>query len=168
MEKEELFNSIYRDHKDKIYRICCFYFQDIEDRKDLYQEILTNVWRGLETFEGRSKISTWIYRVAVNTCMAFFKKQFKEKDNLDAYENDQYPNTHNDIDEHQEEKIEQLHFAIADLNKIEKAIVLLMLEGVQQKDIAEIMGISENNIRVKIHRIKTKLRSILKTDNHGN
>ena len=162
MEKEAFFNSIYKDHKDKIYRICCFYFQDLEDRKDLFQEILTNVWRGLDRFEGRSKISTWIFRIAVNTCMAFFKQQFKEKDRLNSYKNDMNPKLDNTSNEVQEEKIEQLHIAIADLNKIEKAIVSLMLEDFKQKDIAEIIGLSENNTRVKIHRIKVKLKSILK------
>lgn len=78
MEKEQLFNDIYADNKDKIYRIFCFYIEDDEDRKDLHQEILTNIWRGLDHFVGRLKISTWIYRIAVNTSMAYFKKKIEK------------------------------------------------------------------------------------------
>lgn len=167
MDKEQLFNTIYIDNKNKIYRICCFYIQDEEERKDLFQEILTNVWRGLEHFEGRSKISTWIYRIAVNTSMAYFKKQFKENDKRDEVEKELSYETHELSNESEQESIKRLHQAISGLNKLEKAIVSLMLEEVSQKEIAEVLGYSENNIRVKIHRIKNKLKSILKTESHG-
>ena len=168
MEKEAYFNSIYKDHKDKIYRICCFYFQDPEDRNDLFQEVLSNIWKGLDRFEGRSKMSTWIYRIAVNTSMAFFKQQFKEVDKRNNY-NKEISNEKIDASyEAEQNKIDELHLAISRLNKMEKAIVSLMLEEVSYKEIADIVGLSENNVRVKIHRIKIKLKSILKAESHGN
>lgn len=167
MNKEQLFHDIYLDNKDKIYRICCFYVQDEEDRKDLFQEVLTNIWRGLDRFEGRSKVSTWIYRIAVNTSMAYFRKQFRESNKKEGFEQDLENETVETSSEHEQDSIRRLHLAISGLNKLEKAIVSLMLEEVPQKEIAEVMGFSENNIRVKIHRIKNKLKSILKTYSHG-
>lgn len=167
MNKEQRFNSVYIENKDKIYRICCFYINDEDDRKDLFQEILTNVWRGLDRFEGRSKISTWIYRIAVNTSMAFFKKQHSETDKRNGIEKELRIESQDQANENEQEAIQRLHHAISDLNKLEKAIVSLMMEDVSQKEIAEVMGFSENNIRVKIHRIKNKLKSLLKTESHG-
>ena len=167
MEKEQLFNDIYADNKDKIYRICCFYIQDEEDRKDLYQEILANIWRGLDRFEGRSKISTWIYRIAVNTSMAYFKKQNKEINKKEIINQEINRDNGNPSNENEQEVINRLHQGISNLNRMEKAIVSLMLEEMSQKEIAHILGFTENNIRVKIHRIKNRLKSILKTGNHG-
>ncbi len=167
MEKEQLFNEIYADNKDKIYRICCFYIQDEENRKDLYQEILTNIWRGLDHFEGRSKISTWIYRIAVNTSMAYFKKQSRANNNKELIDQEIKQESINPSSENEQESIKRLHVAISNLNKMEKAIVSLMLEEVSQKEIAHILGFTENNLRVKIHRIKNRLVSILKPINHG-
>jgi RNA polymerase sigma-70 factor (ECF subfamily) len=166
VNKESLFNEIYASNKDKIYRICCFYNQDAEDRKDLFQEVLTNIWRGLDHFEGRSKISTWIYRIAVNTSMAHFKKQRKENSKKEIIGQEFKLETTNPEQDNEQETIKNLHQAISNLNKIEKAIVSLMLEEVSRKEIARILGFTENNIRVKIHRLKNKLKSILKPENH--
>lgn len=167
MNKESLFNDIYDSNKDKIYRICCFYIPDAEDRKDLFQEVLTNIWRGLDHFEGRSKISTWIYRIAVNTSMAYFKKQSREINKKEFIAQEIELENTNPHKDNEQETIINLHRAIANLNKMEKAIVSLMLEEVTQKEIAQILGFTENNIRVRIHRMKNRLKSILKPENHG-
>lgn len=168
MNKEELFNDVYRANKDKIYRICCFYLNDIDDRRDLFQEVLTNIWRGLERFEGRSKMSTWIFRIAVNTALAYRIRQRKESVNLENVRSEMQKTWNDNDTEGDQETMGKLHHAISGLNKIEKAIVSLMLEGISQQEIAEIMGYTENNIRVRIHRIKQKLKSILKPQGHGN
>ena len=164
MNKEALFNDIYKANKDKVYRICCFYLYDPDDRQDLFQEVLTNVWRGLDRFEGRSKVSTWIYRIAVNTSLAFRKKQYKEDVKIENAKSEIQKNWNPAVTEDDQETIDKLHHAISRLNKIEKAIVSLMLEDISQQEIAEIMGYSENNVRVRIHRIKQKLKSILKVN----
>ena len=167
MKKEDLFNDIYSENKDKIYRICCFYIRDEDNRKDLFQEILTNIWRGLDRFEERSKISTWIYRIAVNTSMAFFKKQKKYINKNEIIHEEIKQESKELSNENEQESIDRLHQAISNLNKMEKAIVSLMFQEVSQKEIANILGFTENNIRVKIHRIKQRLKSILKIKNHG-
>lgn len=167
MHKEERFNELYTNNKDKIYRICCFYIQDEEDRKDLFQEILTNIWKGLDKFEGRSKVSTWIYRIAVNTSMAFFNKKNKELSKKEIIEKEMDQNPVEMSKDNERETIHNLHKAVSNLNKMEKAIVSLLFQEVSQKEIAQILGYSENNIRVKIHRIKRKLKSILITESHG-
>jgi RNA polymerase sigma-70 factor (ECF subfamily) len=167
MEKEEHFSDIYKENKDKIYRICCFYARDDEDRKDLFQDVLTNIWRGLDLFEGRSKISTWIYRIAVNTSMAYFKNQNREINKREVIGQEISYSYDNPSNENEQEAINRLHQAISNLNKMEKAIVSLMLEDVSQREIAHILGFTENNIRVKIHRIKKRLKSILKPEVHG-
>ena len=167
MEKEEHFSAIYNENKDKIYRICCFHARDDEDRQDLFQDVLTNIWRGLDRFEGRSKISTWIYRIAVNTSMAYFKNQNREINKKEVIGREIEYSYDNSSNENEQEAINKSHRAISDLNKMEKAIVSLMLADVSQREIAHILGFTENNIRVKIHRIKKRLKSILKPEVHG-
>ena len=167
MNKEQQFNDLYKENKDKIYRICCFYLYDPDGRQDLFQEILTNIWRGLDRFEGRSKMSTWIYRIAVNTALAYRKKQKKENDRFDGARNEINDELNHTSGEADQETIANLHQAISALNKIEKGIISLMLQDVSQKEIAEVMGYSENNVRVRTHRIKQKLKSILTVQHHG-
>ena len=168
MNKEQQFNDLYAKNKDKIYRICCYYMDDPDDRQDLFQEVLTNIWRGLDRFEGRSKVSTWVFRIAVNSALAHRKKQRRENSSMNLAENEFADGYVHDSTEGEQESIRQLHRAISGLNKIERAIISLMLEDVSQKEIAEIMGFTENNIRVKIHRIKGKLKTLLNPQSHGN
>ncbi|MCG8307115.1 MAG: sigma-70 family RNA polymerase sigma factor [Cytophagales bacterium] len=168
MNKEQLFNEVYKSNKDRIYRICCFYVNDLEDRHDLFQEVLTNIWKGLDRFEGRSKVSTWVFRIAVNTSLAFRKKHRAESTKIENARDEIHREWNQSLSEGEQEAIQKLHQAISGLNKIEKAIVSLMLEDVSQKVIAEVMGYSENNIRVRAHRIKQKLKAILIPQSHGN
>jgi len=167
LNKEQRFNEVYLDNKDKIYRICCFYSGDHDDRQDLFQEVLTNVWRGLDRFQGRSKVSTWVFRIAVNTSLAYRKKQKKENTKIKDAKDEITREWNHSFSEGEQEIIDKLHQAVSGLNNIEKAIISLMLEDISQKEIAEVMGYSENNIRVRIHRIKQKLKSILKPQDHG-
>lgn len=168
MSKEQLFNEVYKENKDKVYRICSFYLDDVDDRQDLFQEVMTNVWRGLDRFAGRSKMSTWVFRIAVNTSLAFRKKQRKENTKIEHVKDVIHQEWNHSATEGEQESIFKLRQAINGLNKIEKGIVSLLLEDFSQKEIAEVMGYSENNIRVRIHRIKQKLKSILKPQEHGN
>ena len=79
MDREAQFRSAVDENKDRIYRICCCYVRDPEERKDVYQEVLIHVWENLRKFEGRSQISTWIYRITVNTCLGFARLEKRRK-----------------------------------------------------------------------------------------
>ena len=165
--KEEKFKKIISENKEKILRICRYYAPSIEDQKDIYQEILINIWRSLDSFRGDSKIGTWIYRIAVNTSLGFAGKQYKRmKLNIDI----EAPNIRNAlIDESdssslKEVQLQNLQMYLNQLNVIDKAIISLVLDEVPTKEIAEIIGITEPNVRVKIHRIKEILRNQMKGD----
>ena len=125
------------------------------DREDLFQEILLNAWKGVPNFKGEAQFSTWLYRVALNTAISFYRKERRQ------VETTPWPPTlvlaDNSSDNIQEE-LSALHQAIAQLSAIDKALVMLYLEDYSYAEIGDIMGITANNVGVKMNRIKTKLR----------
>lgn len=166
-KKEEKFREVINDNKDRINSICRYYSSTDEDQKDMYQEVLINIWKSLDSFRGDAQLSTWIYRVAVNTAMGFANKEIRrQKIFLDK--NDHLQNLM-DVDESvikQKEKLyETLENQINQLSVIDKIIITLVLESVGHKEIASVIGITEPNVRVKIHRIKNELKEVLKSVN---
>lgn len=137
-----------------IYKIASFYASNEHPIGDLYQEIVLNLWKGYASFRGDSKFSTWIYRIALNTCVSFYRRK---KIKPDYVEN--IPEMRDEID-HKDEQISELYRLIDKLGNIEKALVLLYLEDKPYKEIAEITGISMTNVATKISRIKEKLRQM--------
>jgi RNA polymerase sigma-70 factor, ECF subfamily len=164
-KKEDKFKKIISENKGKILRICRYYAPSVEDQKDIYQEILINIWKSLDSFRGESAIGTWIYRIGVNTSLSFAGKQYKRmKLNIDI-DNPIIRNTlSDDSDDYgtKEEQFRNLQIHINQLNVIDKAIMGLVLDDLPAKEIAEIIGITEPNVRVKIHRIKENLRKEMK------
>ena len=163
--KEEKFRKIVADYKDMILRICRYYAPSQEDRKDMYQETLINIWRSLESFRGESSIQTWIYRITVNTSLSFAGKQYKQlRLNVDL----ETSNIRNVlIDEEndavlRENQLKELQVHLNQLSVIDKAVMGLVLDELSTREIAEIIGITEPNVRVKIHRIKEYLRMKMK------
>ena len=159
--KEQKFNQIVKENSELIKRICRYYNQNTQDQEDMYQEVLINIWRSLDKFRGESKLSTFIYRIAVNVSMSYASKSFKQSK---LYVNADTENIHEIIDEPYEDKeiqIQQLHTALNTLSIIDKALISLVLEGLTMKEIANIIGITEPNVKVKIHRIKTYLKEEL-------
>ncbi len=145
------FSEIYTTYWQKIYRVCRGYVNNDDWAKDIAQDTFVNVFNSLENFKGNSKISTWIFRIAVNNCLRQIENQNRMPkseiiDNLIQPEESIIDN-----------KIEFLYQAINELNEIDRIIISLELEELKQSEIAEIVGISEANVRVKIHRIKIKL-----------
>jgi RNA polymerase sigma-70 factor, ECF subfamily len=163
--KEKQFKQIVNENGDRIMRICRYYNSNSEDQKDMYQEILVNVWKSLDHFRGDSKVSTWVYRIAVNTSLKFAGKAYKhlklmvDKDvqNLNIL----FDEDEADLIEQQELDFEKLLAHLNLLSVIDKAMISLMLEGLSTHEISDIIGLTEINVRVKIHRIKEKLRSQL-------
>ena len=164
--KEALFESLYLDHKDKIYRLCLGFVREKELANDLFQEILIKIWRHLESFKGESEISTWIYRIAYNTAITFSSRE-KKKSELQS---EIFPNL--EIAEPEssemETQVQLLYQAISELAEIDRIIATLLLEGTPYRDIAGITGISENYVAVKVNRIKTILTQKLNPQPHGN
>ncbi|QIA07090.1 RNA polymerase sigma factor [Draconibacterium halophilum] len=161
MEKE--FLHIIQKNQGIIHKVCNIYCDTEDDRNDLFQEIVVQLWKSYPNFRRESKVSTWMYRVALNTAITSFKKSKRRPDqNSLTYENFQIEEEKYDTET--EENIKVLHKAIQQLTGIEKSIVLLYLESKKYEEIAEITGITQNYVRVKMNRIKKKLKKLMVTE----
>ena len=127
---------------------------------DLFQEILLQLWRAYDSFRGQSKITTWMYRVALNTAISGYRKQ-KRRPQQNSLTVEELQIAVEEYDQEWEEKRKFLYKAINQLSEVEKAIVMLYLEGQSYDEIAEIIGITRTHVGVKLNRIKTKLKKIL-------
>jgi len=165
LNKEEQFKQIVADNGDRIARICRYYNPNAEDQKDMYQEVLVNIWNSLDRFRGDSAISTWVYRIAVNTSLDFAGKKFR---NMKLIVNGDPQNLNILLDDDElelkikkEARFEQLQEQLNLLSVIDKALMSLVLEGLSMREIADVIGLTEPNVRVKIHRIKDQLKQNL-------
>lgn len=147
------------NHKAMIFKISKMYVDGKEDREDLYQEIVFQLWKSYQTFEGKSQFSTWLYRVSINTALTFLNKEKKKTDNATLHENVDFEDENSD---EKETQLQLFYKAVHELNSIEKALIFLFLEGQNHKEISENLGISEVNARVKLNRTKEKLQQIIK------
>jgi RNA polymerase sigma factor (sigma-70 family) len=158
LEKE--FIQIVQKNQGIIHKVCNIYCDVQEDRNDLFQEIVAQLWKSFPSFRKESKFSTWMYRVALNTAITSFKKTKRRPDqNRLTYENFQIKDE--SYDTKTEEDIKDLYKAVAQLTGIEKSIILLYLENKKYEEIAEITGITQNYVRVKMNRIKKKLKKLM-------
>ena len=157
---EKAFEQLIFENQAMLIKVCNIFCKTQTDKDDLFQEITINLWKGLSSFKGNSKLSTWIYRVSLNTAIS---KAGRKKKRLVQYR-DKLPESaaigSND-DSIDEEQIRILYKGIERLKPVEKALILLYLEEHSYSEIADIMGISEKNAGVKLHRIKRKLEKIL-------
>ena len=151
MNHKKEFAELVNRYKDVIFKVC-YVYASREEFEDYYQEVLIQLWRSLPNFRNESKMSTWIYRVSLNTCISYVRKN-KKVNKVSLIDLDF-------IDKDIEKKyyIDELYLLINRLNKFEKAIILLWLEERDYEEIASIVGISKNNVAVKLNRIKEKLR----------
>ncbi len=166
--KEVKFRKVIEENEHKISSICRYYSSNDEGQKDLYQEVLINIWKSLDSFRGDAQLSTWIYRVAVNTAMGFANKEIKrQKIFIDHNESilDNLVDLEEDLAKDKEKLVQQLENQINQLSVIDKIIMTLVMESVNHKEIASVIGITEPNVRVKIHRIKNELKETLKMSN---
>ena len=161
MLSEKDFITTIERYQQIIFKVCNMYMDTKADREDLFQEILLNAWKGSKNFKGDSKFSTWLYRVALNTAISFFKKEKKIQLALDSA-NSLLQETSDD----QQYQLEAMNKAISELSAIDKALVMLYLEDYSHRHIAEIMGITANNVGVKMNRIKTILKESSKKHLH--
>ncbi|HZH72614.1 MAG TPA: sigma-70 family RNA polymerase sigma factor [Mariniphaga sp.] len=151
---------IIKKNQGIIHKVCNIYCDAEEDRNDLFQEIVAQLWKSYPTFRHESKVSTWMYRVGLNTAITHFKKSKRRPDrNQLSYENLQVADVSYDFET--EEQIKILQKAVSQLTGVEKSIILLFLEDKKYEEIAEITGITQNYVRVKMNRIKKKLKALM-------
>ena len=146
-------------HKGMIFKVSKMYVDHQEDREDLYQEIVFQLWKSYQKFEGKSQFSTWLYRVSLNTALTFLKSEKRKPDNAFLHEN---LDVAEELQDDKEVQLQLFYKAVHELNPIEKALIFLFLEGQNHKEISENLGISEVNARVKLNRTKEKLQQIIK------
>lgn len=155
-ELEQEFTKIVREQKDTIYMVCYMFSKDKDEVEDLYQEVLINLWKSFPQFEGRSALRTWIWRVALNTCISIERKKRRRKDTLPLKMDIDLYND-NDTDTRQ---IKMLHERINRLGIFDRAIILLWLENMSYEEIGAIVGISEKNVSVRLVRIREQLKTM--------
>jgi len=158
-QKENTFLQILENHSDRIQRICWGFSSKNEDVEDIYQNVLLNIWQGLNNFEGRSEISTWIHRICINSCLLWKRKEKRLMEKAPLNESVFGLSVEEQFIRN--EKIVALHTAIQTLNKMDKSIALLILEECSYKEIADITGLTQTHVGVKISRIKKQLRKKL-------
>jgi RNA polymerase sigma factor (sigma-70 family) len=160
LEKE--FLQIITENQGIIHKVCSIYCDLEEDRRDLFQEILVQLWKSYPSFRSESKFTTWMYRVALNTAITSFKKDKRQPDKSGvSFENLQLAEEM--YDTRTEDQIKLLNTAVSQLTGVEKSIILLFLEDKKYEEIAEITGITQNYVRVKMNRIKKKLKMLMNT-----
>lgn len=160
------FENIIQEHELLILKVCRIYSSQRYGREDLFQEIVIQLWHSFQSFKGQSKLSTWIYKVALYTAIARFRK---EKSCVHFSENNLSIDTSDDINNTiADEQLKVLYEAIEQLNEIEKAIILLYLDKNSYAEMENIIGIPQGNLRVKMSRIKDKLKQMSNKKLYGN
>lgn len=162
--QEEFLTMLNQNH-GIVRKVCHLYGRDEAGKEDLYQEIVIQLWRAFGSFRGESKLSTWMYRIALNTAISDLRKQNRR---VDLKFPEFIPREDADTrEETKEEQLKQLYAAIQKLSEVEKAVVMLYLEDKSYEEMEEILGINNGNLRVKMNRIKEKLRTITKEEAYG-
>jgi RNA polymerase sigma-70 factor (ECF subfamily) len=157
VERHELYLDILEKHKGIVFKVARSYCSNEFDREDLVQEILAQIWRSLDTYNDAFKVTTWMYRVALNVAISFYRK-----DKSAAYKHTEVEDrllTYDMVQESEnEQNLSALYAFINELNDIDKAVLLMYLEGENQAEIAANLNITISNVSTKISRIKQKLK----------
>lgn len=156
-QKQSDFETIYNKHRRRIYKLCLGYTGDRDAAQDLLQDTFIKVWENLAKFRNEAAIGTWIYRIAVNTCLSYLRSdKLKPKDEMTDF----LLETRTDEVSSKEHEIKLLYKCISKLEEQERMIITMVLDEAEYHEIATVFGISEGNLRVKIHRIKQRLTEI--------
>ncbi len=170
LAKEQKFKQLVEENRERIRRICRYYAPAPEDQKDMYQEILINIWKSLDKFRGEAAVSTWVYRISVNTALGFAGKELRRLKLNSGFDSERFLNILTDEEKSAssltENQINGLQTALNQLSVVDKLLISLTLEDLPTREIADIIGITETNTRVKIHRIKEQLKKQMKEYSH--
>jgi RNA polymerase sigma factor (sigma-70 family) len=154
--EQQRFQALLEDHKKILYKVCRSYCRNTGDRDDLAQEIIVQLWRSFQAFDQRARFSTWMYRIALNVAISFYRRESVRTRHV-------VPGSEHlleAIDEtrNRSEEVELLYRWIEELDPLTKALAILYLDGNSYHEIADILGISETNVATKINRLKQALR----------
>ena len=152
---EQQFSQLVKDNRSTIYSVCYMFSNDADEVADLFQEVLVKLWNGYGSFQGKSDIKTWIYRVTLNTCITIDRKKRRNKKVELSMDVDYF-----DSQEQETAQVRILHERIARLQPLDRAIILLWLEQISYGEIGEIVGISAKNVSVRLARIRVQLKNM--------
>jgi len=158
---ETTFLKLVNRHKGILYKASRIYADSVEDREDLQQEILIQLWKSYQNFKGNSEFSTWMYRVAINTAITYLKKE-KQRSGSHTEVLHHFEVQQEDYNPAKDRQLEIFYSAVQELNPLEKAVIFYFMEGMSHKEIGNNLGLSEGNARVKLSRTKEKIQQIIK------
>lgn len=159
IERQQRFLAVTDEYKNVIARVCAVYSSSAAPFADLYQEVMINIWMGLENFRGDAKVSTWIYRLALNTCLTWHRRDSRNPVRGARDLNIDIPDIRNDSDAN----LRHLYELIGMLNPVEKALITLWLDDTPYEEIAVITGFSKANVATRLHRVRNKLSELAKS-----
>lgn len=162
-ERNTIFEAWFEAHKAILFKVARAYGTAHSDRQDLFQEIALQVWRSVDAYGGHCTVSTWIYRVALNTALAWNRKERKHvrgRQDMEVAADLLISSPADDP------RLEWIYQRVAELDEVNRSLALLMLDGFSYRDMSQILGLSENNIGVKINRIKTAFAVQLAKEGH--
>lgn len=154
-DDQKQFSVMVRQNKNTIFTVCYMFSKDQEEVNDLFQEVLIRLWQGFDNYKGNSKERTWIYRVALNTCISFDRKK-RRHNKKQVYMGDDLFG----CNEHDSQQTEVLHKRITRHRPLDRAIVLLWLEDISYEEIGSIIGITAKNVSVRLYRIREQLKNM--------
>ena len=152
---EQQFSQLVKDNRSTIYSVCYMFSNDADEVADLFQEVLVKLWNGYGSFQGKSDIKTWIYRVTLNTCITIDRKKRRNRKAELSMDVDYF-----DTQAQSTAQVRMLHDRIARLQPLDRAIILLWLEQISYDEIGEIVGISAKNVSVRLTRIRVQLKKM--------
>lgn len=156
-KNNQKFQQLIEQNKGILFKVARTYCKDEDDRQDLIQEIMIQIWQSLHRYNDKYAISTWLYRISLNVAISFYRKNGNRQGNFISL-NDQFHTVQNVDNSEKEQQLNLLEQFIHELKEIDKALMLLYLEDKSHTEIAEIVGISVSNVSTKIGRIKDKLK----------
>ena len=161
MPKEAIFTDLIREHQGLLFKVTSIYTDNKQDQEDLFQEVVYQLWKYFDSFRNESKITTWMYRVAMNTAITNLKKNKRRPDSISIVDT-VIKESETLKDDIYEERLRLLYQYLNKLNTLDKGLIFLLLEGKSYKEIAEITGLEASNVGTRISRVKKKLKTNLK------
>jgi RNA polymerase sigma-70 factor (ECF subfamily) len=166
--REAVFRRWLEQHIGLVFKVARTFAPSDADRDDLVQEILLQLWRSLPRFEGKAKESTWIYRVALNTALAWHRSENRRRAaQIPVPAIEELPGPDNPVGREREELVARLYAAIRHLSKVDAALVLLYLDDLSYREMADVLGLSESNVGVKLNRARKTLFELMNEVPHG-